>query len=447
MKKIFFAFLLLPLFGIAQKSIKILPGRDTLMISTKDTIRKAVTVKVQLNNYSASDTNETIIFEIDKKNLIEVPAFIDDKGNVVSAYKYLIPKEELPSACKAKELSVSLILSVPKTSLKGSFEQVGQIILKGQPAVGHELVISSGAEFINTKYSPDKPFWVEVGTNFDLIDGVQSNSPFFGVFFHEHDMRVLRKNKNVPLVNNAHKNIGLFAGVYGSKTVSRNETNDLFIRNYFDNTSFLPGKPDSIRIFKDAGKYAVKTSVRTTGFFASPQLRLSNGSANVDGLHIFMAFWAELQWQQVTQENDFSGLVRIDSQIVGINQLLPLSKGDKPFTNNQAATTDIRSHYLGGGFPIYFREKDIHLFLNPIVGASNQPTVAYFEALRQEFAKDLKVKRQWNAFYAVLFRLSEDKYGISFTGEVRGLLKRDNPPFVSLALSKKFDLTKFLEFK
>ena len=50
-------------------------------------------------------------------------------------------------------------------------------------------------------------------------------------------------------------------------------------------------------------------------------------------------------------------------------------------------------------------------------------------------------KRNWNPFALVQFRLNEEKYGISITGEVRSMLMRDAKPVVSLALSKKFDLS------
>lgn len=110
---------------------------------------------------------------------------------------------------------------------------------------------------------------------------------------------------------------------------------------------------------------------------------------------------------------------------------------------------DIKSHYFGIGLPIFFREEiesldeNVHLFINPIIGGTNQPTQDYLTNL----IKNTPIRRHWAFFYAIQFRLNEEKIGVAFTGEVRGLLKKDNAPFVSLALTKKFDLTKFLVFK
>jgi hypothetical protein len=46
----------------------------------------------------------------------------------------------------------------------------------------------------------------------------------------------------------------------------------------------------------------------------------------------------------------------------------------------------------------------------------------------------------WNFFYLFQFRLNEEKYGISFTGEVRGLMLKNAKSIIALSLSKKIDL-------
>ncbi len=425
---------------------QLIPGTDTLVISNKETTRVDIKVKIQLNNVFEEGKNK-VTFSIVNGTLTVKPDFAVD-NTLIGKDKITIeiPKEDWPPNCAAKEVNVSLTLLVPPVTSTVSFNQIGQILMDGQTTKGHNIIISNDAEFLNTKYNPNKPFWIEVGSNFDLLDGIQANNPFFGVFFHKRDIRpFFTKGKVRP--NNAQKNFGIFAGVFGSKTITVNQTEDLFIRSYFNNNSFIPGKPDSLKVFKDAGKYATKTSVKNIGLFFSPQLRLTEGSANADGLHIFLSFWAELQWQQITQENDFSQLVRIDSSIKGINQIEALSIKGSGFTNSQKTESDIRSHYFGFGLPIYFREKDVQLFVHPILGISNQPAAAYLRAQQQFNPEGLNIERKWSPFYAIQFRLNEEKYGIAFTGEVRGLLSKNNPPFVSIALSKKFDLNKFMEFK
>jgi len=54
-------------------------------------------------------------------------------------------------------------------------------------------------------------------------------------------------------------------------------------------------------------------------------------------------------------------------------------------------------------------------------------------------------KSRWNSFYLIQYRLTEMKYGITFSGEVRGLTLNGSKPAITLALSKKFDLSALLK--
>jgi hypothetical protein len=428
--------------------VHIISNADTLPpASTGNSKHKIIKLKFQLTGSydTANDLNNRISLSMQRGSLTNTPAFVKTDGTLAVVDTITILKEDWPTTGKPEEITMPVQISLQGgTEITG--DEIGQIIVTGYSSGNHAIVLSNDAVPLSTKYNPNKPFWVEIGSNFDFIDGVQPNNPFFGVFFHKRDVKSFNKDAEI-LENQAQKNIGVFAGVYESKTVSTNQTEDFFSRSYFNNTSFIPGKPDSIKFFKDAGKYAVKKSVRNIGLFFSPQMRISQGSANIDGLHIFVSFWAELQWQQITQENDYTQLIRIDSSLVGINQISALSKTNSGIANNQKSVIDIRSHYFGFGLPVFYREKDAHLFINPIIGISNQANTEYLRQIQKYNPDAPDIKRKWESFYAIQFRLNEEKYGISFTGEVRGLLQKNNPPFVSLALSKKFDLTRFLEFK
>ncbi len=47
----------------------------------------------------------------------------------------------------------------------------------------------------------------------------------------------------------------------------------------------------------------------------------------------------------------------------------------------------------------------------------------------------------WHPFYMFQFRLNEVAYGITFSGEIRGLTISGSQPVITLAISKKFNLT------
>ena len=363
-------------------------------------------------------------------------------------------------------------------------DEEGHIIISGKPDNYHTIRFTNTAFNIDTRFQPNKPFWVEVGSNFDLVDGLQANNFFSGVFFHKRDVRPvfrrdsarimykinalhrqlesLQKNGGAASAESAiqknllrweridlkkHNNLGIFAGIFESKSLTNTTEEKFSFRNFYDTTSFPPNKKDSINVYRGVGTYTTQTVVRNVSLFFSPQLRLTNGSANADGLHIFASLWVELQWQKLLEEKVFSQIRVQDTTRVQINDL---NKFDAKSASSKHEI-DIRSHYIGIGLPLFYRETfegtNIHLLVNPVFGLSNQPTKTYFDTMDTVKNNVYHPERQWLPFYIVQFRLNEEKYGVSVTGELRELLRRDNPPFVTLALTKKFDLTKFIEFK
>lgn len=290
--------------------------------------------------------------------------------------------------------------------------------------------------------NPNKSFWIEVGSNFDFADGLQPNNFFSGVFFHKRDIRrvSLRRKSDTSADG---RNMAIFAGVYESKTISNLNTfrNDSGYLHY-DKIN-APVKGDSIGIFRDTGITKITQVVKNISLFFSPQIRLTDKSANQDGLHIFLSYWAEVQWQQLIVENDYSQMTRKDILYV------QKDKANSYLSSNEKRTLDIKTHYQGIGFPFYYKDHDVNMYINPVFGWTTQ--LRDDELNNYLDAADGKNQRQiarcWRPFYVFQFRLNEEKYGFAFTGEVRGLVMKSSPPFISLALSKKFDLAKFLEFK
>lgn len=50
-------------------------------------------------------------------------------------------------------------------------DEIGQIIIHGQPQQFHILRLTEKG-----LYNPGKPFWIETGANFDLLDGIKANN-------------------------------------------------------------------------------------------------------------------------------------------------------------------------------------------------------------------------------------------------------------------------------
>jgi len=308
----------------------------------------------------------------------------------------------------------------------------------------HALKIDGGTSETTIKltdrgiYNPNKPFWVEVGANFDLNDGLQPNNLFTGVFLHKRDIRRFSFKKGNRTENRDRRNLGLFAGVFASKTITDVSESALGKRAYYNNNSLALKSGNDVGVFVDTGTIKKSRVARNIGLFFSPQLRLSQGSAEMEGLHFFISLWVELQWQRITSDENYSALLRSDTLFVDQTTLSTYAPVESK------TELDIRSHYLGAGLPVFFKEGTTNVFINPVFGLSNQPSSETLDNAQMNTVS--KLARRWKPFYAIQFRLSEEHYGISFTGEVRGLLVKNSKPFVSLAISKKFDLSKLVEF-
>lgn len=313
-------------------------------------------------------------------------------------------------------------------------------------------------------YDPTKPFWVEMGSNFDLLDGLHPNNLFGGVFMYKRDIPTfkLKEGKQVAVPTK----LSIATGVYESKSTSEESSSQLSPLMYFNPNKMLrPARqPDSFYAYVDTGKFAASTSVLNTGLFFSPQYRLSNGDANTDGAHLFVSLWLEMVWQRYKTSYDYSKSGLYDSILVAKSSTMFRNIGVKP----RDQTRDVRSHYFGLGLPVFFKYKDANLYFNSVLGITNQllapsalrPVIdtSFIHTINTSVAgsdnsgnNSLDIlttpTHHWNSFYLFQFRLSEEKYGISFTGEVRGLILKNVKPVISLALSKKFDLTKLLTFK
>jgi hypothetical protein len=288
-------------------------------------------------------------------------------------------------------------------------------------------------------YNPNKPFWVEIGANFDFADGLKPNNFFGGVFLHKRDIRPFSFRKHDAAKPAKSSNLGIFAGVYESKTISDVNIQDFGLHQYYNGTSTAMVKNDSLGVFEDSGKVKTTQVVKNIGLFFSPQVRLTNGSANADGLHLSASLWLELQWQRLSTKVDYSSQMRRDTLYYPRSDLLKI--GDSLSISQEK---DIRSHYWGVGLPIYFKDGDANVYFNPVIGISNQPSEKEINSI---LTQTEPFSRKWRPFYIFQFRLNEERFGIALTGEVRGLIIHNSRPFVSLALTKKFDLSKFMEFK
>lgn len=390
--------------------------------------------------------------------------------------------------------SINKVVYIQTTSIKNfNIDEFVYLTVNDTPS--HQIRISSVG-----MYSANKPFWVEIGANFDLLDGLQANNLYGGVFMYKKDatrlsfrkrplskqisadekklddllhLQLVKKGKEISSIDSLKKtirlakiaerrqnqNLGLFGGVYEDKTISSKIVFNSIDQHYYDFNSYRPTKykgKTGYPIFKDTGAVSATTTVNNLGLFFSPQLRITNSPAESNGIHVFVSLWLEMVWQRIKSNYNYLKSGKIDTMVLGTIDSLKMYSPKIP-----SEDADYRSHFFGVGLPIYFKEGDYSLFVNTIVGLTTQRFIPLQTSEQQspplQQSSDLQSSNylktnavesdNWRKFYLFQFRLNEEKYGISFTGEIRGLFYKNNQPLITLALSKKFDLTKLLEFK
>lgn len=304
-------------------------------------------------------------------------------------------------------------------------------------------------------YDPSSAFWMEMGSNFELLNGLTPRNIYAGILLFDKDATKF----SWPAIGIRNWNISFMGGAYESLTSSSAGSADSGII-YRDNSSYtFNATRNGYPAYHDTGVVTVTAATKNIGLFFAPAVRLSEIPADHNGAHIFISLYSELLWQTVTMSNDYSKLVRDSSLIRYLPDTAHINR--YRYKQNASTTSDYRTTYIGLGVPFYLKRKAYTFFLNPAVGTTNQKFIpirpnADPRKLAQVFQYPLdsipsgypypylQPRCSWNPFYLIQFRFNEEKYDITVTGEIRGLFLRNSSPLISLTLSKKFDLGNLL---
>lgn len=274
---------------------------------------------------------------------------------------------------------------------------------------------------------PNKPFWIELGANFDVADGFKATNLYSGVFLYKKDLADKKGRTRLSILG----------GVYESKSSIGTVSSDSGLL-YRDGRSYISDSTGTrFPVFRDTGILNATVTSTNVGLFFSPQYRLSHSPADSNGFHIFLSLWTEQLWQTIRTSYDYSKL----SSPAAANTTLYVPKEDVFLyrSKTEKQVEDFRSHFFGLGMPMYLKEGEANLFVNPVFwGITNTPYLS--KALDEKGNAIFSSGKKWHSFYLIQFRLSEEKFGFTFTGEIRGLYQKNYKPYISIALSKKIDL-------
>ncbi|MGZ3752854.1 MAG: hypothetical protein ACXVAU_16340, partial [Mucilaginibacter sp.] len=352
--------------------------------------------------------------------------------NKISRLKIILPAEIKWENSIQKDTLIDIPLHVKALKLNDSLNNVQNldIVLKGQSNV------KRGSQRVKVSIQ-DKPFWAELGTNFDLLDNIKTNNFYAGVYMFDKDVARIGGTKGV-------NNISFTGGVYESQSISTRTTSS---------AGYAFRDPANVHL--DTGTVSANTTIKSIGVLFSLHWKLTEGKTDANGFHLFGSFYSELLWQTVSTAFKYPNPTLND-----VVASPPMDISKYPFKAN-SITFDFRSHYQGFGLPMYVKEAEFNLYVNPVIGLTsqkfyissnnnvNQSNSSVLPApLNENYIRDLTFlspRHPWNGFFLFQFRLNEVTYGITFSGEIREMMLQNAKPIITLALSKKFDLSQVLK--
>lgn len=403
---------------------------EYLKTGSAATAARTVTVTVEYySDAGAVAANMPLVFNITPPPGIYAPAI------TAPLPSYTLLAADFKTKHQTKDITLDLTITALPAYKDGNFTIT--MTAAGAPVSGSTVVrITEKDESIaaKTKYDGLKPFWIELGTNLDLIDGPKPSNFTAGIFYHKFDHRWGKRGR---------QRWASFAGAYEAKIVSSESNPGFVVDSFISSKSFVAGNPNSIATFTYAGIPKQTQTVRNWSFFYSPAYRWGKGEHDDGNFHLYTSLWFELRYQEVQTITDYSSLVLLNTHNAPLNTMGSYRNLDDTLVKSSAYT-----HYFGVGFPICTEtrgDKGFSLLLNPVIGATNQLTRAGYDSLATS-KTGLERTKCWHPFYFVQFRLSDKEFGITVTGEIRGLLVRNSPPQYTIALTKKFNLKKLLVY-
>lgn len=267
-----------------------------------------------------------------------------------------------------------------------------------------------------------------LGTNFDLVDGVQAKNLFFAT------------NIFIPETNKW----GVSFGVYGNRTMTRTDTS----KNIRFTSRIALVNPDSVAYYRDSADRATSRVSDNIGIHFSPMIPIK---CLTDGdLKLYYAPQFEFIWRrtQIISQYLNNGTYRIDSakNRYPVNVSFPLTTPLKYTTN-----LNIYDAYIGLiGLLLRYENSDISIRVQASVGLN----LNYVPAVTRSNEADAPVSittqyiKNKRLFFFGRMWITEPYTGFTLHAEVSNFFGKvkDKPdlslaqPYINVTLSKAFNL-------
>ncbi len=271
------------------------------------------------------------------------------------------------------------------------------------------------------KDESDRKYNFFLGANFDLENKVKANS-----FYSEIDAYLpglFFKNKKGDLWG------GLRAGIYKNRSLSTNKDRSIetsrieILENLPENDSAVV---ENKRILRTP-----KVSYDNLGFYAELLLRVHNSK----NFKMYLAPRAEVIQRVETTSYDFEDLIALGTEKIPKDSLN--SRTIRSILSlNRERTAKYYNSYFGLGTPMFYNNKEIEIFLNPVLG------MGYSDLARSRTPS----REKSTTFFGVFqFHIIEKKHGFKLNGEIRKFFGAGQDPFIVINLSKRIDLKSLID--
>lgn len=412
-------FMLFSAWANAQYTISFKKSQDTIRRTsdkeTKEIELTASDAKIDgLKLYVTVDDSKSTLPKADYEifNPIEGQDLKDLKSDKNFVRIFFLPDN--PKDKQLKDLKLVLKLTVKKTD-KGKETDDDEKNNKGATKEITIVIQPSDAPLENYRYLG------YLGTNFDMVDGVQANKLFFAV------------NILIPET----QKYGIHAGVYGNRTMTQSDTT---VNTTFTSRIEALGR-DSVIYFRDTAVLMTSRTSDNIGAFFSPIIPIPAFS---DGnLKVYYAPNFELIWRRTKIESQFANNATIKRDSLPsrfpANVAFPLVT---PLSTR--VTQNIYDAYIGLlGIMFRYETDDISIRIQGAAGFNfNYVPIGGLSSINPVYQKNTR------GYFQAKMIITEPTTGFTLGAEVSNFFgKYKNPPqyskaqpYYNVTLSKAFNL-------
>lgn len=409
-----------------------------------DTIRSKVLTPMGENIKSVNHSIKVEVLDDIKQDIGYKIKILASTSVPKEDYKLLTPYIYIPKNTKTKSNAQIVLEIKPRTKKKGtqlielSLEPIpnSQKVVKIAPITRHLIFVEDGK--ITSEYDKEQSFKaadfrIDLGTNFDFLDGVDVGGLYANVFTFAPNLIVndsvgfnifKRKNK---AASQRYKKIalGLLSGIRQNRLIG-DTINDTRIIRFYTPISTI-NSSDTTFLRSEFTKKS-KLTINATSLYFSPILTLCENSK----IGIYLGPNIEVIRQRFITNNNYS-LVRSDT----VNLRRPPRSTILP---EEQTSFTYHNFSFGLKIPLFFQVKKVNINIVPSIGVSKR-------------VSNISSNNEW--YYGVYFNAIELDFGVNLGGEVnvfKARSKEDNTtmirtPIIGIYLSKAFNLNPLGRYK